>query len=77
MDGEEGTLEQSTRNWVRSLSETINGKGDSPGLKGKVAVLEDNVKDVKSTLNWARAAFTGAILAPVVVALIEHMVKGG
>ena len=53
-----------------------NGGGSGSGAKTRLALLEDNLKEIKDTLKWLRGAVTG-LFATVIGAVIIWLVLTG
>lgn len=53
-----------------------NGNGSGSGAKTRLALVEDNLKEIKDTLKWLRGAVTG-LIATVVGAVIIWLVLTG
>jgi len=53
-----------------------NGGGSSTGAKTRLALLEDNLKEIKETLKWLRGAVTGLIMT-VIGAVIIWLITTG
>jgi len=54
---------------ITSIKEWVNGNGH-PGAKTRLALIEDNLGEIKETLKWLRNAVSGLILTIVGALLI-------
>ena len=67
---------------ILEVKEWVNGNG-KPGAKTRLALIEDNLNEIKETLKWLRGAVTGllltvvgAIIIYVFTNLIPNLLKG-
>jgi len=67
---------------ISEIKEWVNGNG-KPGAKTRLALIEDNLNEIKETLKWLRGAVTGllltvvgAIIIYVFTNLIPNLLKG-
>lgn len=67
---------------VSEIKEWVNGNG-KPGAKTRLALIEDNLNEIKETLKWLRGAVTGllltvlgAVIIYIFTNLIPNLLKG-